>query len=211
MVFALRNQNEIFLKFALNESIFGVNFFMDDKVREELLAMLAHKAKTELVLNVCVYADFSRWPQSQLREFIDYVNEITSLGHEQNRILLSYNPILTICLACITLENIGRNISIFHHEGQMLIEQLLTLGAKIIEYMSDDVVRPMFMDIDFKNNTVLHLITAHGYAPLMADDKISSLLDELWHGKLTYNCDGNLSDFSILTYLAGAPIKKLPG
>ena len=33
MVFTLRNQNEIFLKFALKESIFGVNFFSDERVR----------------------------------------------------------------------------------------------------------------------------------------------------------------------------------
>lgn len=35
--------------------------------------MLENKAKTELVLNVLIYADFSRWPQKTLREFIDCI------------------------------------------------------------------------------------------------------------------------------------------
>lgn len=67
------------------------------------------------------------------------------------------------------------------------------------------------MDKDFKNRTVLHLITYNGYGPLMAGDKISALLDELWVGKLTYECNGKTEDFSLLSYLARSPIKSLPG
>lgn len=211
MIFALRNQNEAFLKFAFKESIFGPQSFEDESLRTELLDMLSHKAKTELVLNVLIFADFSRWPQRDLRDFIDYVSEITSMGHEQNRILLTYNPILTICLACNHLTAIGRSISVFAHEGAGLCEEMLDLGSKLIENMAEESVRPMFMDTDFKDRTVLHLITYSGYAPLMADQKIAALLDELWVGKLTYDCDGKNEDFSLLAFLARAPVKKLPG
>jgi hypothetical protein len=64
--------------------------------------MLKLKAKTEFVLNVCIFADLSMWPQqAELKDFIEYIGEIPSVNnHEQNRIVLSYNPILTICLAC---------------------------------------------------------------------------------------------------------------
>lgn len=81
----------------------------------------------------------------------------------------------------------------------------------MVENMNTKCVRPMFMDTDFKNRTVLHLITYEGYARLMSNDKIAALLDELWVGESTYACDGRISDFSMLTFLAGAPIKKLPG
>jgi len=40
--------------------------------------MLAHKAKTEIVLNILIFADFSRWLQTPLRELIDFISEITS-------------------------------------------------------------------------------------------------------------------------------------
>ena len=46
---------------------------------------------------------------------------------------------------------------------------------------------------------------------MMADAKIGALLDELWVGKLSYECDGRKDCYSMLTYLAKAPIKKLPG
>jgi len=36
-------------------------------------------------------------------------------------------------------------------------------------------------------------------------------LDEIWVGENSYQCDGRLSDFSILTYLLGAPVSVLPG
>jgi hypothetical protein len=59
------------LKFALNDSIFGVNYFEKEIVRDEILEILVHKAKTELVLNVMIYADFSLWPQKTLKRIIE--------------------------------------------------------------------------------------------------------------------------------------------
>lgn len=52
--------------------------------------------------------------------------------------------------------------------------------------MEKDQVEAIFMDQDFKNRTVLHIITYNGYAPLMSDSKVTVLLDKLWQGKLTY-------------------------
>ena len=43
------------------------------------------------------------------------------------------------------------------------------------------------------------------------DAKCNALLDELWVGKSSYECDGRLTDFSMLSYLWSAPIKKLHG
>ena len=45
----------------------------------------------------------------------------------------------------------------------------------------------------------------------MTNPKINILLSEIWVGKNTYECDGRITDFSLLTYLANAPIRKLPG
>lgn len=75
--------------------------FQDENIKHEIQDMLDLKSKTELVLNVCLYADLSMWPQETLRRFIESLQDITeSTNHEQNRIVLCYNPILTICLAC---------------------------------------------------------------------------------------------------------------
>ena len=48
----------------------------------------------------------------------------------------------------------------------------------------------IYMDKDYQDRTVFHLITLHSYPQLMEDDKITQLLDKLWQGELTYECDG---------------------
>ena len=73
-------------------------------MRNELLDIISRKAKTEFVLNVLLYADFTIWPLMQVKDIIDAIGEITNETKvENNRILLSYNPILTICLSCAVL------------------------------------------------------------------------------------------------------------
>jgi hypothetical protein len=127
--------------------------------------MLNRQAKTELILNTLIYADFSVWSQKPLRELIDYLTEtVNTMSAQQNRIMLTYNPILTICLSCINLKSIGKSIAVFSHEVNSLIEQLLTFGEVIISEMDKVVIGPIFMDKDFKERTVLHLITENGYA-----------------------------------------------
>ena len=78
MIFCLENQNEHFLKHALGQSIFGQIYFLDDEVQRCILDMLATKAKTELVLNTLIFADFSLWSQVPLKELIDYLGEIVT-------------------------------------------------------------------------------------------------------------------------------------
>lgn len=122
-----------------------------------------------------------------------------------------YNPILVICLCCEFLTKIGNTISFFTHTCASLSGDLQSLGEKLIENMDEDIVESIFMDNDFLDRTTLKLITDFEYEPLLKDVKVSGLLDELWVGKNSYECDGRVTDFSMLTFLSSAPIKKLPG
>lgn len=67
------------------------------------------------------------------------------------------------------------------------------------------------MDTDFLDRTVLKLITDYEYEPLLLDDKVSALLDELWVGKESYECDGQITDYSMLSFLVSSRIKSLKG
>lgn len=69
----------------------------------------------------------------------------------------------------------------------------------------------MFLDTDFKDRTLLKVITFYGFRQLFMSYKVDVLLQEIWVGKNSFECDGRISDFSMLTYLSRAPIKKLPG
>lgn len=174
--------------------------------------MLHLKSKTEFVLNVCLFAELSMWSQDDLRRFVEAIEQITSdNNHETNRIVLCYNPILTICLACEQLSLIGGKVAIFNHQCKTLVEEMQMFAQKIIENLDEANIQAIFMDSDFKNRTVLNLITTYSYVPLMSDEKVSVLLDELWEGKLTYECDGSISYFSKLTFLLTNKVVRLPG
>jgi hypothetical protein len=92
-------------------------YFKEQLVINELLVIMKTRAKTELILNVLLYADFSVWKQRDLNTFIEGLEEIGDKSHFQNRVVLSYNPILTIVLACEHMKRIGKTIAIFRHRG----------------------------------------------------------------------------------------------
>ena len=67
------------------------------------------------------------------------------------------------------------------------------------------------MDLDFRDRTVLKNITIYNFSRLLHTFKVNILLEDLWEGVHTRECDGTLSDFSMLTYLGSAEVRKLPG
>lgn len=75
----------------------------------------------------------------------------------------------------------------------------------------NEKVEKMFLEKDFLDRTVLNLISMNGYEPLMRDNKVIMLLNNLWVGKPQARCNGMMVDYSMLSFLATAPIKQLPG
>ena len=112
--------------------------------------------------------------------------------YAHNRILLSSNPILFICLACEYLTTIQNSISIFRHTCNIIVTRMQGLGQKIVENMDFETIEKIFMDQDFKNRAVLKIITEKKYAKLLTNDKINTLLDSLFMGRETFQCDGRL-------------------
>ena len=73
MVFAIRNHNEYFLKYALQQGLFSVDYFAETTVINEILDQLNSKIQTEFILNILIFADFGRWKQKQIRNFIELI------------------------------------------------------------------------------------------------------------------------------------------
>ena len=65
------------------------------------------------------------------------------------------------------------------------------------------------MDSDFKDRTLLKIITVNKFDKLFENYKVEVILEEIWQGKYTFECDGELKDISLLTHLATSPVKKL--
>lgn len=87
----------------------------------------------------------------------------------------------------------------------------MQLGDKIIDNIDDDKIEKVFLDTDFKDRTLLKIITSNGFGPLFSSYKVNILLQEIWEGKNSYECDGQITDFSLINYLAQSKVKKLPG
>jgi hypothetical protein len=45
----------------------------------------------------------------------------------------------------------------------------------------------------------------------LSSSKVLALLDCIWEGEGTNECDGSLYDFSLITYLAGSDVVYIPG
>lgn len=72
------------------------------------------------------------------------------------------------------------------------MEGLQDLGNKIISNFDEDKIERIFLDKDFRDFTLLKIITKFGFARLFADYKVNVLLDKIWDGTATSECDGQL-------------------
>lgn len=117
--FALNNSNLQFLKQAFRNTIIQASYLNDKEMIHIILGILKQGTKIELVLNVLIFADFSRWEQDDIKMLIEFMSEIVDSG-EQSLMYKCYNPILTICLCCEFLMKIGNAISFFKHEAHNL-------------------------------------------------------------------------------------------
>lgn len=90
------------------------------------------------MLNCLIFAEFTNWKQQNQEAIIDIIDEmIGDSPVEQNRILIAYNPIQTICLSCQLLNSIAKSVSLYAHRCHTTINDLQDLGSKIIDNFSD--------------------------------------------------------------------------
>lgn len=87
----------------------------------------------------------------------------------------------------------------------------MILGDKIVQKFEDDKIEKIFLDTDFRDRTILKIVTDNGFQPLFISYKVNVLLQEIWEGKNSYECDGQITDFSLINYLASTKAQKIPG
>lgn len=61
------------------------------------------------------------------------------------------------------------------------------------------------------DRTLFQVITTYGLQSFISSGKVHTLLESVWEGLHTTECDGSLIDFSLLTYLAGTNLIYIPG
>lgn len=71
-------------------------------------------------------------------------------------------------------------MNIFKHENKDIKGKLLSLGNKILDNFDDDKIEKIFLDLDFKDRTVLKIITSNSFGELFKTYKVNILLEEIW-------------------------------
>ena len=59
--FALNNFNELFLKHALRNSIIWSQVMIDKDIVNEIFSLFRKRMRSELILNVLLFSDLTRW------------------------------------------------------------------------------------------------------------------------------------------------------
>lgn len=94
-------------RYCLQKGIYSTNDMVLPSMIDLLLSLLKTGAKTELVINVFLSTDFIKWQKYQIKNFLEEIKYLIIEGHEKNKIMLCYNPILTIALVCQFLIEIA--------------------------------------------------------------------------------------------------------
>ena len=71
-IFAIKNENEVFIKYALQETIFSLSMLTNSEIIEEILKTLESGARIELCFNILIYTDFSRWRRRDIDRLFEF-------------------------------------------------------------------------------------------------------------------------------------------
>mmetsp|Transcript_23331 Transcript_23331/g.22967 ORF Transcript_23331/g.22967 Transcript_23331/m.22967 type:complete len:135 (-) Transcript_23331:205-609(-) len=121
-VFALTNGNEEFLKTALLSNAFDKMFFRDEVIIIQILQVLLEGYRIHLVLNVLNLIEIDVWKNKYLKEIVDSFKNYLEDQYYDNRLLLSYNPLLTIALSLEILKKVANSRRKFENECMKISE-----------------------------------------------------------------------------------------
>ena len=85
------------------------------------------------------------------------------------------------------------------------------LGNIIVHKIPFDQIEEIFLERDFKDRSVLNIITENDIMTFVAINKLRFLIDKIWFGKDSDSIDGKVSHFSKTKYLLKHEIKSIKG
>jgi len=86
---------------------FDKQIFKKSEVVEKILEFMKIGSKTNFLLNTLLLTDTSEWKTKYLQKLIAMFQDLIEDDYEENRLLLSYNPLMSIALSAELLGKIG--------------------------------------------------------------------------------------------------------
>ena len=137
----------------------------------EILKLLDNGSKTNLILNVLLLIDIGVWSFNESARLISSIQELLTGKELENKLLLSNNPLMSIALSSELLSNIGRSKERYKEQCESVKDELLELGLVFnskIEKLEE--FEKLINDTDFRNRSVLKIITEQKLEKLMSSD-----------------------------------------
>jgi hypothetical protein len=124
-----------------------------------MLVYIDDGSKTNYILNVLLESDVTLWRNKFLELLVAKFENFCGEQYDQNRLLLSYNPIMSIALSADLLMRIANKRRRFADECMNLKNSILDLGKVYNEKIEDEsYYRELILDKDFRGRTVLSII-----------------------------------------------------
>ena len=95
------------MKGALLAGAFDKTIFMSEEVVKMMITYMYDGSKTNYILNVLLLSDVILWKNRYLQQLIEMFDNFASEGYETNRLILSYNPMMSIALSADLLTKIA--------------------------------------------------------------------------------------------------------
>lgn len=210
-LFAIKNENEVFIKHVLQDSMVSPKMLTDARIVETLLKSVENGRIMELAFNILIYSDFSQWRQPEVKRLLDVIDRLVKESDESNNILLTSNTLMVLAHSSEILYKIIKNVRVFRRYSHQMLEAIGRLAEKIVSNTSEELIHKVFLDRDFKDRTLLKIVTKYKLSNFVSSTKVIALLDDIWEGQNANECDGGIRDFSVLTHLATSNVIYIPG
>lgn len=212
LIFCLDYHKEAFFSKSLELSAFNKLIFKDKEVVDKFLELLKSGANTNYYLNILTMVDISLWRVSEIKDLIEVFELYANERYEDNQLLLSHNPIMTIALTCEVLTNISQKRKKLENMATKIKNDLLELGQMYTSKIEDeDFYEELITDTDFRGRSLLKIITDLKFEPLMDenDPKAENIMMSIYQGKETTKCDGNIKGYSLIYHVITTKHKKI--
>lgn len=136
-------------------------------------------------MNILQLTGVDGWKNKALGLLIRKFENFISDNYLENRLMLSYNPLMSIALTAEILNKIGAQRKRYRDKCNAINEQLMSLGKMYAGKIEDEeYYKGIIQDTDFSGRSVLCIICDCGFQPLMCeeDPKAENIISQVWNG-----------------------------
>lgn len=132
-------------------------------IEEQIITHFKDGSKTNFILNVLHLVGIDEWKNEQIKQLIELFENFTSGNYLENRLILSYNPLMSIALTAEILTKIANSRKRYRDRCNNMLIGLLELGKTYAYKLDEDLYNKLISDTDFRGRSVLYIVCECGF------------------------------------------------